>query len=602
MPASCREALGASQWTFKLGPLNDENGCRIKAAEYERKTNELISTITSEVPPSPAAVELLARRVAAKTNNRRLEVPEGIAGESALLLNKAKRSAIAQHLKDDTQVAPIEAAPTTVELTKDEDGGVRLVTLVPQAKHLLTRFELTEAQLQQIEEASAGETLTMEVGQIAGPIEEAPSGLLTSDEELALELKKTKARLINEGQYVDGDLLRRATALIAHLQGEHEEKRLSVNRDGFEMALEPEKVPAVKRKLEDLPRMYVEAKKGAYDTKHKAMEHFIEVTRKQHLDQTSINDRGKLISDHQQNGREKRGKKAWKDSTFQTNMRHLNSLFNWAVDMQYIEKNPVQGWSNVWAPERSETDEEDDSKGFTVDQIRKIDKIITNGIFDNSEDLHLWIFQRCFGGRISELAGLRHCDFREFKGRKCIFVVKHSLRSLKNGKTKKILPVPACIEWLWDAYASNDESVIWPKFMTQRKDKMGKTKTEWATTFAGNLGRWMRKYAQDNQLDGEFPNEYWTTKVFRRSIGSILRDLTGEDHVSRDHLNLLRGHADGSIARIYDDAEVGQVARAAEIYARVTGFDKIALALGESECLNNVCPPLVSHCKGSQGT
>jgi len=58
-----------------------------------------------------------------------------------------------------------------------------------------------------------------------------------------------------------------------------------------------------------------------------------------------------------------------------------------------------------------------------------------------------------------------------------------------------------------------------------------------------------------------------------------LRDLPGEEHVSRDHLNLFRGHADGSFARIYDDAEVGQVARAADIYARVTGFDKIAKAL-----------------------
>ena len=122
--------------------------------------------------------------------------------------------------------------------------------------------------------------------------------------------------------------------------------------------------------------------------------------------------------------------------------------------------------------------------------------------------------------------------------------------------------------------------------MKQRKDKRGKVKTEWATTFAGSLARWMKRFAEDNNLEGEFPDEYWTTKVFRRSIGSILRDLSGEDKVTRDDLNLLRGHADGSIARIYDDAEVGQVARAAEIYARVTGFDKIALALGESESLN----------------
>lgn len=370
MPASCREALALSQWTFKLGPLNDEDGCRIKAAEYERQTNELISTITSEVAPSPAAVELLARRIAATTNNTRLEVPEGITGESTLLLNKAKRSAIAQHLKTDTPVAPLEAAPTTVELTKSDNGGVRLATLLPDARHLRARLSLTESQLRQIEAARAGETLTMEVHMLAAPTDEAPAGLLTSDEELALELEKTKRRLIHEGQYVDGDLLRRAAALVAHLQSEHEGRRLEVNRYGFEMVLEPEKVPAVKRKLEDLPRLYVEAKKGTYDTKHKAMEHFIEVTRKQHLDQTSINDRDKLISDHQQKGREKRGNKAWKDSTFMTNMRHLNSMFNWAVDMQYMAKNPVQGWSNVWTPARPETDEDDDSKGFTIDQIR----------------------------------------------------------------------------------------------------------------------------------------------------------------------------------------------------------------------------------------
>ena len=59
VPASCKQALGTSQWAYRLGPINDENGCRIKAAEYERKTNELISTITNEVPPSPAEVELL---------------------------------------------------------------------------------------------------------------------------------------------------------------------------------------------------------------------------------------------------------------------------------------------------------------------------------------------------------------------------------------------------------------------------------------------------------------------------------------------------------------------------------------------------------------
>ena len=194
--------------------------------------------------------------------------------------------------------------------------------------------------------------------------------------------------------------------------------------------------------------------------------------------------------------------------------------------------------------------------------------------------------QRCFGGRIAEFAGLRHKDFRTFKGMKCIFIVKHPKRSLKNSKTKKILPVPPCIEWLWDIYAdaSNDEGLIWPKFMKHRKDKRGKFTTEWATTFAGSLARWMRKFVRDNNLADEFPDEYWTTKVYRRSVGSILRDLQGDDHVTKDHLNLLRGHADGSIARIYDDAEVGQVARAAEIYARVTGFDKIALALGESEC------------------
>ena len=345
MPARCKEALERDQWLWKLGPLSDVDGCRIKAAEHEKKTNEEIEAI--ENPATPAEVELLARRIAATTNNRRLEVPEGIEGESKLVLNRAWRQAVANHLKAGSSPAPVELSQTTVEIKKEEDGSVRLSTMVPEARHLFSRLELTEEQLQKIEEVPAGETVTMQVEMITTPTEDAPTGLLTSDEKLALELKKTKGRLNDEGRYVDGDLLRRATALIAHLQGEHEGRRLSVNRDGFEMVLEPEKVPALQRKLEDLPGLYVEAKKVDYDPKHQAMQHFTEVTKKQRLDQTSIADRDKLISDHQRKGREKRGKKVWGDSTFQTNMKHLNSMFNWAVDMQYLEKNPVQGWSNV---------------------------------------------------------------------------------------------------------------------------------------------------------------------------------------------------------------------------------------------------------------
>ena len=102
------------------------------------------------------------------------------------------------------------------------------------------------------------------------------------------------------------------------------------------MVLEQEKVPTIKRKLEDLPRLYVEAKKSAYAPKHNTIEHIFEATRKENLDQTSISDRDKLISNHQQEGRQKRGKQAWNDSTFMTNMQDLNSMFKRAVEMQYI--------------------------------------------------------------------------------------------------------------------------------------------------------------------------------------------------------------------------------------------------------------------------
>jgi hypothetical protein len=110
---------------------------------------------------------------------------------------------------------------------------------------------------------------------------------------------------------------------------------------------------------------------------------------------------------------------------------------------------------------------------------------------------------------------------------------------------------------------------------------MGREQHEWATTYSGRVARWMKKFAEDNDLAEKLPPEFWTTKIFRRSIGSILREQQGNDAVSINHINLLRGHADGSIARIYDDIEIGQVARAAEIYARVTGFNK----LGVSMCL-----------------
>ena len=580
VPADCQAALGGlSQWAYKLGPVSDPDRCRTIAAGHERTTTELIRTIRGETPPSPADVQLLAKRIAAVSNNHRLDIPGGIEGEHRLLLNQAKRNAVAESLR--IAEAPPEPEPTqhAVEIVKRPDGSVRLIAPMPHARHLLAKLNLTEEQLSAIDAAGPGQVMPLNIEMLAAPLEEAPAGLLVDDASLNAELERTKQRLLVQGQLVEGDLLRRAAALIAKNQAEHEGRRLAATRDSFDLALEPESVPAPARKLIDLPRLYVEAKKGDIDAKQNAIQHFIEVTGKHRLDQVSIDDRDSLICDHQQKGRLKRGHKHWKDSTFATQMRHLNSMFTWAVHMQWAKKNPVLGWSSVWTPERSSSDEADEKKGFTIQQLQQVDRLVVHGAITAKDDLHLWILQRCFGGRIAEFAGLRHCDFRYVGNRKCIFIVRHPLRSLKNDKTKKILPVPSCLEWLWDRYSSDSKDVVWPRFHSVRKDKAGRDCHEWATSYAGRVGRWMKKYAADNGLIESFPPEFWTTKVFRRSIGSILRECQGDDAVSTSHIDLLRGHADGSIARIYDDIEIGQVERATEIYARVTGFDKIALGL-----------------------
>ena len=117
---------------------------------------------------------------------------------------------------------PLEAAPTTAKLTKDKDGGLRLAMLLPDARRLLKRFDHTEVQLQQIKNTRAGESLTIEIGQVAAPTEKAPSGLLTIEEELATELKITKAS-IRKCQYVDGDLLSQEIALLNHLRARTKE-------------------------------------------------------------------------------------------------------------------------------------------------------------------------------------------------------------------------------------------------------------------------------------------------------------------------------------------------------------------------------------------
>ena len=577
VPADCQPALGGlSQWAYKLGPVSDPDSCRTLAAGYERRTSELIRVIRSETPPSPAEVQLLARRIAAASNNHRLEIPGGIEGEHHLVLNRAKRQAIAESLRAGEISEISEPTAQAVEVVKRADGSIRLLVSAPQARHLLARLNFSQQQLEAIDGAAPDQALPIELSMLLAPVDDAPAQLLVSAGDLQDELTKTRQRFLAQGQLVEGDLLRRGAALVAKLQAEHEEKRLEAHREGFQLALEPEPVPPLARKLIDLPKLYVNAKRGEIDTKQNAIQHFVEVTGKHTLDQVNISDRDKLIRDHQHQGRTKRGHKPWKDSTFATQMRHLNSMFTWALHMQWIDQNPVLGWSDVWTPQRSLSDEVDEKRGFTIRQLQHVDNLVLHGAITDKEDLHLWILQRCFGGRIAEFAGLRHCDFRMYGNRKCVFVVRHPYRSLKNDKTKKILPVPPSIEWLWDIYSGDSREIVWPRFHTVRKDKAGRECHEWAASYAGRVSRWMKKYAVDNGLDRDFPPDYWTTKVFRRTIGSILRECQGEDAVSKAHIDLLRGHADGSIARVYDDLEIGQVARAAEIYARVTGFNQIA--------------------------
>lgn len=156
-------------------------------------------------------------------------------------------------------------------------------------------------------------------------------------------------------------------------------------------------------------------------------------------------------------------------------LSYLSSIFQCGIEHGMLEgPNPCQSIPRLKRSERrkaaAKTVEKNNS--LTAQQLQRLDQVM---IKDKQSDIYL--LQRFTGARQQEIAGLRHCDFRVVSGYKCIVIEAHQERGMgmegqtngiKTPQSQRMIPLPSCLDKLWDRLQSSSQEPCFPKQANER--------------------------------------------------------------------------------------------------------------------------------------
>lgn len=156
-------------------------------------------------------------------------------------------------------------------------------------------------------------------------------------------------------------------------------------------------------------------------------------------------------------------------------LSYLSSIFQCGIDFEILPgPNPCEGIPRIKRSERKRVAKTvERNKTLTLEQLQQVDELMkTDQQFD------LYLLQRFTGARQQEVAGLRHCDFKEKGEIKCIAIEAHEARGLgvdgqtggiKTLQSLRLVPLPTALHSLWDKLKGNSKEACFPRQLNERR-------------------------------------------------------------------------------------------------------------------------------------
>lgn len=161
--------------------------------------------------------------------------------------------------------------------------------------------------------------------------------------------------------------------------------------------------------------------------------------------------------------------------TARKDLSYLSSIFKCGIDHNLLPgPNPCEGIPKTKRGDRKQVAKTHNrNRSLTREQLHQIDELMLR-----DAQFELYLLQRFTGARQQEVAGLRHCDFKEIKGYKCIAIEPHHERGLgvegqssglKTPQSVRYVPLPSALHQLWETLKGESAEPCFPRQPNERR-------------------------------------------------------------------------------------------------------------------------------------
>lgn len=161
--------------------------------------------------------------------------------------------------------------------------------------------------------------------------------------------------------------------------------------------------------------------------------------------------------------------------TARKDLSYLSSIFQCGIEHGYLPgPNPCRCIPRIKRSERKKAAQKtfDRNNSLTRVELHELDQLMLR-----DKQSSLYLLQRFTGTRQQEVAGLRHCDFRNINGYRCIVIEAHETRGMgldgqtsgiKTPQSQRAIPLPPCLGQLWEEMHSDSKDPCFPKNANER--------------------------------------------------------------------------------------------------------------------------------------
>jgi hypothetical protein len=161
--------------------------------------------------------------------------------------------------------------------------------------------------------------------------------------------------------------------------------------------------------------------------------------------------------------------------TARKDLSYLSSIFQCGIEHGYLPgPNPCLCIPKAKRSERKKAAQKtfDRNNSLTRVELHDLDQLMLR-----DKQSSLYLLQRFTGARQQEVAGLRHCDFRDVNGYRCIVIEAHESRGMgldgqtsgiKTPQSQRAIPLPPCLDQLWEEMHSDSKNPCFPKNTNER--------------------------------------------------------------------------------------------------------------------------------------